>query len=55
LTPSSPRRSPHQRGQDALPPRSWRQIAAALNDRGVTTARGDQWTAMQVRRVLDRL
>jgi DNA invertase Pin-like site-specific DNA recombinase len=32
-----------------------RQIAAALNDRGVTTARGDQWNAMQVRRVLDRL
>jgi hypothetical protein len=27
---------------------SSRAIAAALNDRGITTARGDQWTAMQV-------
>jgi len=34
---------------------SLRQIATALNDRGIPTARGEQWTAMQVRRVLDRL
>ncbi len=34
---------------------SLRAIAAGLNDRGITTARGDQWTAMQVARVLGRL
>jgi DNA invertase Pin-like site-specific DNA recombinase len=32
-----------------------RQIAAALNDRGIETARGGQWSAVQVARVLDRL
>jgi hypothetical protein len=30
------------------------EIAAALNDRGVPTARGGAWAAMQVKRVLDR-
>lgn len=34
---------------------SLRGIAAALNERGVTTANGGQWTAVQVRRVIDRL
>lgn len=34
---------------------SLRAIASAFNERGIKTARGDQWTAMQVRRVLDRL
>ena len=31
---------------------SLRAIAAALNDRGITTARGGEWTAVQVMRVL---
>jgi DNA invertase Pin-like site-specific DNA recombinase len=35
-------------GNDSL-----RQIATALNDRGITTARGGQWSAVQVKRVLD--
>jgi DNA invertase Pin-like site-specific DNA recombinase len=34
---------------------SLRTIASALNDRGIKTARGGEWTAMQVARVLDRL
>lgn len=31
---------------------SLRQIAAALNERGITTARGGEWSAVQVARVL---
>lgn len=31
---------------------SLRQIAAALNERGITTARGGEWSAVQVSRVL---
>ena len=34
---------------------SLRAIAAGLNDRGIETARGGQWSAVQVLRVLDRL
>lgn len=34
---------------------SLRSIATALNDRGIATARGDKWNAVQIRRVLDRL
>ena len=35
---------------------SLRAIAAALNERGIPTARGDgEWTATQVMRVLERL
>jgi hypothetical protein len=30
------------------------EIAAALNDRGVPTARGGVWAPMTVKRVLDR-
>jgi DNA invertase Pin-like site-specific DNA recombinase len=33
---------------------SLRQIARALNDRNIKTARGKEWTATQVMRVLDR-
>jgi DNA invertase Pin-like site-specific DNA recombinase len=33
---------------------SLRAIAAGLNQRGIPTARGGQWTAVQVRRVLNR-
>jgi DNA invertase Pin-like site-specific DNA recombinase len=33
---------------------SHRGIAAALNARGVRTARGSQWSAMQVGRILER-
>lgn len=33
---------------------SLREIAAALNDRGIPTARGGQWSAVQVQRVLAR-
>lgn len=33
---------------------SLRQIAAGLNGRGIPTARGGAWTAVQVRRVLER-
>jgi DNA invertase Pin-like site-specific DNA recombinase len=32
-----------------------RKIAVALNDRGIKTASGGEWSAMQVRRVLARL
>ena len=31
---------------------SLREIAACLNERGITTARGGEWSAVQVRRVL---
>lgn len=31
---------------------SLRQIAAVLNDRGITTSRGGQWSAVQVQRLL---
>lgn len=31
---------------------SLRQIAAALNERGITTSRGGEWSAVQVQRVL---
>jgi DNA invertase Pin-like site-specific DNA recombinase len=33
---------------------SLRQIAAGLNQRGIPTARGGTWSAMQVKRVLER-
>ncbi len=33
---------------------SLRQIAAALNERGIPTARGGQWSAVQVQRVIER-
>ena len=33
---------------------SLRQIAAGLNQRGIPTARGGAWSAVQVRRVLER-
>jgi DNA invertase Pin-like site-specific DNA recombinase len=31
-----------------------RQIAAGLNERGIPTARGGEWSAVQVRRVIPR-
>jgi hypothetical protein len=34
--------------------KSLRQIAASLNQRGIPTARGAKWSAVQVKRVLDR-
>jgi hypothetical protein len=34
---------------------SLRDIAAALNKAGIKTARGAEWQAPQVKRVLDRL
>jgi hypothetical protein len=34
---------------------SLRAIAKGLNDRGIATARGGQWTAVQVMRVLSRI
>jgi hypothetical protein len=33
---------------------SLRAIAAGLNERGIPTARGGQWSAVQVSRVLNR-
>ncbi|MGB7548922.1 MAG: recombinase family protein [Terracidiphilus sp.] len=33
---------------------SLRQIAIALNERGFTTPRGGQWSAVQVKRVIDQ-
>jgi hypothetical protein len=33
---------------------SLREIAAGLNARGFVTARGGQWSAMQLKRVLGR-
>jgi hypothetical protein len=35
-------------------PTSLRQIAAALNEQGITTARGGEWSSVQVFRVLQR-
>ena len=34
---------------------SLRQIAAGLNDKGIKTARGGAWSAVQVQRVLERV
>lgn len=34
---------------------SLREIANALNDRGIQTARGKSWSAVQVQRVLQRV
>jgi hypothetical protein len=34
---------------------SLRQIAVVLNERGITTPRGGQWSAVQVKRVLEAL
>jgi len=34
---------------------SLRQIAAELNVKGIQTARGGEWNAMQVKRVLERV
>jgi Recombinase len=34
---------------------SLRAVAAGLNDRGIETARGGEWSAVQVQRVLQRL
>ena len=51
-----------KRAQDLLPVieaikedgnTSLRKIAAALNERGITTARGGEWSAVQVQRVLN--
>jgi hypothetical protein len=33
---------------------SLRQIAAGLNARGIKTARGSEWSAVQVQRVMER-
>jgi hypothetical protein len=33
---------------------SLRQIAAGLNGRGIPTARGGAWSAVQVKRVMER-
>jgi DNA invertase Pin-like site-specific DNA recombinase len=33
---------------------SLRQLAAGLNERGIPTARGGKWSAVQVKRVLER-
>ena len=38
-----------QAGQTSL-----REIAVALNERGLTTPRGGQWSATQVKRVMDQ-
>ena len=54
----------NKRSQDILPVidaikaegnTSLREIAAALNERGITTPRGGEWSATQVQRVLARL
>jgi Recombinase len=37
------------------PGQSLRQIAANLNERGIPTARGGEWSAMQVQRVMNRV
>jgi DNA invertase Pin-like site-specific DNA recombinase len=34
---------------------SLRQIASALNERGIATARGGEWSAVQVQRLMDRV
>ena len=53
----------NKRAQDSLPMieairgegnTTLRQIAEALNQRGITTARGSEWTATQVHRILQR-
>jgi hypothetical protein len=53
-----------QRAQDLAPvieevraagASSLRQLARGLNDRGLTTARGNAWTAAQVQRLLARI
>jgi Recombinase len=53
-----------KRNQDLLPViediqafgiTSSQKIADALNDRGITAARGGSWSAAQVRRVLERI
>jgi DNA invertase Pin-like site-specific DNA recombinase len=36
-------------------PLSLREIAGALNARGIRTARGGQWSAMAVKRILERV
>jgi hypothetical protein len=33
---------------------SLRQLAAGLNERGIPTARGGEWSAVQVQRVINR-
>jgi len=33
---------------------SLRQLAAGLNERGIPTARGGEWSAVQVQRVMNR-
>jgi DNA invertase Pin-like site-specific DNA recombinase len=38
----------------AIGAKSLRAIAAGLNERGIPTARGGKWSAVQVQRVLDR-
>jgi DNA invertase Pin-like site-specific DNA recombinase len=52
-----------KRAQDLLPviesikaegATSLRQIAAVLNERGITTARGGEWSAVQVQRIMAR-
>lgn len=40
------------RGAQANGATSLRQIAAVLNERGIKTARGGEWTAVQVQRIL---
>jgi hypothetical protein len=37
----------------ALRPKQLREIAAGLNERGMPTARGGQWSAVQVQRVME--
>jgi Recombinase len=34
---------------------SLREMAAALNERGILTARGGEWSAMQVKRLLAQI
>lgn len=57
------RQKAQQRAADVLPviheirasgSPSLRQVAAELNHRGITTARGKEWQAVQVKRLLDR-
>jgi hypothetical protein len=45
------RKQPTRRGSSAF---SLRQIAARLNAKGITAARGGLWNPEQVRRVLER-
>jgi hypothetical protein len=39
----------------AIPPYALRAIARALNARGIATARGGEWTTVQVVSILRRL